>query len=242
MEGAMTSKLTAEMRLLCPAKGFIYVWQMPVRFSHWLSVLCILVLAGTGLYIHYPFFTYDNTLTQPYVMGQVRFVHYLTGIVFIFSVLLRLAYVAFGNEYANWKTFYNPFNKKDRSLIINYIKYYTFLEKSPKHTVTHNPIAQYAYIGIFLVFFFQILSGLYLWSLNDPNGSLHAALSWFNFIGNVQYIRMMHYFVIFIIATFLVVHLYAAALVDFRSRAGDISSIFSGWKTDVSDSEEKEEE
>jgi Ni/Fe-hydrogenase 1 B-type cytochrome subunit len=96
-------------------------------------------------------------------------------------------------------------------------------------------MAQYAYIGVFCIFFFQILSGFYLWSLNDPNGALYGMLSWFSYIGNVQYIRMIHYFVVFLIATFLVVHLYAAALVDFRTRAGDISSIFSGWKTDVSD-------
>lgn len=231
----MTPKLTAEMRHLCPAKGFIYVWQMPVRFSHWLNVICITILISTGLYIHFPFFTYDNSLTEPYVMGQMRFIHYVAGMVFTFSVLLRVVYVIVGNQYANWRTFYNPFNKKDRELIIQYLKYYAFLEKHPKHIITHNPMAQYAYLAIFLIFFFQILSGFYLWSLNDPNGTLHGMLSWFSLIGNVQYIRMMHYFVVFLIATFLVVHLYAAALVDFRTRAGDISSIFSGWKTDVSD-------
>jgi Ni/Fe-hydrogenase 1 B-type cytochrome subunit len=229
----MISKLTPEMRLLCPAKGFVYVWQMPTRFSHWVNVISILVLSISGLYIHYPFFSYDNALTQPYVMGTVRYVHYLFAMIFMFSVLLRVVYVIVGNEYENYKTFCNPFKKKDRDLLIQYLKYYTFLEKKPQHTLTHNPMAQYAYIAIFFVFFFQILSGLYLWSLNNPNGTLYAMVSWLSVIGNVQYIRMAHYFVVYLICTFLVVHLYAAVLVDFRTHSGDISSIFSGWKADV---------
>lgn len=229
----MISKLSAEMRQACPARGFIYVWQVPIRFSHWLNAICIAVLIVTGLYIHFPFITYDNTITQPYVMGQIRFVHYLTGIIFTFGVLLRLVYVIAGNKYANWRSFYNPFNKEDRDMIIQYMKYYTFLERNPKHTITHNPMAQFAYIGVFVIFFYQIISGLYLWSLYDPNGTLNAMMAWVGYIGNVQYIRLLHYFCVFIIAMFFIVHMYAAVLVDFRNHSGDISSIFSGWKTDV---------
>ncbi|WP_022850119.1 Ni/Fe-hydrogenase, b-type cytochrome subunit [Limisalsivibrio acetivorans] len=225
--------LSPELRKLCPAKGFVYVWEAPVRISHWVSVVCIMILAVTGLYIHYPFFTYDTVNSTPYVMGQVRYIHYLTGFIFTTSVLLRLWWAIVGNQYAHIRTVYNPFKKKDRKLIISYLKYYFFLEKNPPHTLTHNPMAQYAYIGIFLVFIFQIFSGFYLWSLNDPHSTLYASLTWFNSIGNVQYIRMLHYFVVYIIATFLIIHLYAAVLVDFRTHSGDVSSIFSGWKADT---------
>ena len=36
--------------------GAIYVWQVPVRITHWLIVASIVVLSVTGLYIHGPFF------------------------------------------------------------------------------------------------------------------------------------------------------------------------------------------
>lgn len=218
----------------CPAKGFVYVWEGPIRIIHWLVVLCIFVLIMTGLYIHYPFIKH-NPVDFPYMMGWVRGVHYFTAILFITLVFLRGVWLFAGNKYANIKTLYNPFNKNDRSFIISYLKYYCFLEKKPKHVLTHNPMAQYAYIGIYLVFLFQIVSGLALWTQNNPNGMMYAIFgSIFTVISN-QWIRYFHFFVIYITLMFLMAHLYAAVLVDFRTHAGDISSIFSGWKAEIDD-------
>lgn len=229
-------ELAAEKRRYqkCPVKGFVYVWEAPVRIVHWVNVTAIFVLILTGLYIHYPFMR-PNPVDNPYMMGDVRYIHYLTGIIFATSVLVRFWWAFVGNKYANIKTFYNPFNKKDREYIVSYIKYYLFLEKRPKHVLTHNPMAQYAYIFIFLVFLFQIFSGLALWSQNYPDGTMYAVFGSIFTIMSNQWVRYLHYFSIFIIGVFLMAHLYAAVLVDFRTHAGDISSIFSGWKADVDD-------
>lgn len=218
----------------CPARGFVYVWEGPVRVIHWLNVICIFILIMTGLYIHYPFVK-SNPVDFPYMMGWVRTVHYFTAILFIMSVLMRGYWSFVGNKYASIKTFYNPFNKKDRAFIISYVKYYCFLEKKPPHVLTHNPMAQYAYIGIYIVFLFQIVSGLALWTQNNPDGTMYAIFgSIFTLVSN-QWIRYFHFFVIFITVMFLMAHLYAAVLVDFRTHAGDISSIFSGWKAEIDD-------
>jgi Ni/Fe-hydrogenase 1 B-type cytochrome subunit len=218
----------------CPAKGFVYVWEGPVRISHWVTVVSIITLIITGLYIHYPFVQH-NPVDYPYMMGSARYIHYITGMVFTSSVLVRLIWAFLGNKYAHIRTFYNPFNKEDRKYIVSYLKYYCFLEKKPKHVLTHNPMAQYAYIGIFMVFFFQIFSGFALWSQIDPNSTFYAFFgSIFSVVAN-QWVRYMHFFVVFVIAVFLMAHLYAAVLVDFRTHAGDISSIFSGWKADIED-------
>ncbi len=34
--------------------GRVYVWEIPVRFYHWLNALCILVLCVTGYLIGQP--------------------------------------------------------------------------------------------------------------------------------------------------------------------------------------------
>ncbi len=167
--------------------------------------------------------------------GTTRYIHYVTGIIFAASIMVRIWWAFVGNKYAHIKTFYNPFNKKDRAYIISYLKYYCFLESKPKHVLTHNPMAQYAYIGIFFVFFFQIFSGLALWAQYYPDGTLYSIFGGlFGLLAN-QWVRYLHYFSIFIITVFLMAHLYAAVLVDFRTHAGDISSIFSGWKADIDD-------
>lgn len=217
-----------------PVKGFVYVWEGPIRITHWVTVCSILVLVLTGLYIHYPFIR-PNPVDTPYMMGRFRYVHYSAGLIFTTSILVRFWWAFVGNKYAHIRTFYNPFNKEDRAFIISYVKYYCFMEKKPKHVLTHNPMAQYAYIGIFLVFIFQIFSGLALWSQNDPNGALYGTFGFMFSIASNQWLRLIHYFVVFVIGVFLIAHIYAAVLVDFRTQAGDISSIFSGWKADTKD-------
>jgi len=217
-----------------PIRGFVYVWEGPVRISHWVNVVSIIILIFTGLYIHYPFIR-PNPVDAPYMMGTIRYIHYLTGIIFAVSIIVRLWWAIVGNKYSTLKTIYNPFNKKDREYIVSYLKYYMFLENKPKHVLTHNPMAQYAYIFIFLVFIFQIFSGLALWAQYDPNGTLYSMFGFMFSIMANQWVRYLHYFTIFIVSVFLMAHLYAAVLVDFRTQAGDISSIFSGWKADIKD-------
>lgn len=218
----------------CPARGFVYVWEGPIRITHWVNVTSIIVLIITGLYIHYPFVKH-NPVDTPYMMGTTRYIHYITGMIFASSVLVRFIWAFLGNKYASIKTFYNPFNKEDRKYIISYLKYYMFLERKPKHVLTHNPMAQYAYIGIFIVFLFQIFSGFALWSQVAPDSGFYAFFGSIFAVMSNQWVRYIHYFTIFIIAIFLMAHLYAAVLVDFRTHAGDISSIFSGWKADIED-------
>ena len=46
-------------RLVCT-----YVWQIPVRITHWLIALSIVVLSVTGLYIGHPFMTVAGEARQ----------------------------------------------------------------------------------------------------------------------------------------------------------------------------------
>jgi len=55
----------------------IYVWELPVRFYHWLNALCILVLTITGFIIANP--PAINTASEAsfsYWFGTVRFIHF----------------------------------------------------------------------------------------------------------------------------------------------------------------------
>lgn len=120
----------------CAAKRFIYVWEGPVRITHWVNVFSIIILSITGYYIHNPFIDVHDMYYPPYIMGTVRYIHYLTGIIFAVSVIIRLYWLFVGNRYASWHSFANPFNKKDRKILMSYFKYYIFLEKNPPHTLT----------------------------------------------------------------------------------------------------------
>ncbi len=105
----------------CPARGFVYVWEGPVRITHWVNVISIIILILTGLYIHYPFVR-PNPVDAPYMMGgTTRYIHYVTGIIFAASIMVRIWWAFVGNKYAHIKTFYNPFNKKKTVHISSHI-------------------------------------------------------------------------------------------------------------------------
>jgi len=214
----------------CAARRYVYVWEGPVRISHWLNFFCIIFLSITGVYIHYPFVTACSLSNAPYIMGIVRYAHYLVGVIFAFSVILRLFWLFMGNYYSSWKSFSNPFKKEDRKIFWGYFKYYIFLERNPPHVLGHNPVALVAYIVLFNLFILQIITGFALWSQADPNSTMYAITGWiFNFVSN-QWVRFYHYIFMFLVAGFVINHIYSAVIFDFKSQSGEISSIFSGWK------------
>jgi Ni/Fe-hydrogenase 1 B-type cytochrome subunit len=47
----------------------VYVWQVPVRVTHWLIALSIIVLSVTGFYIGRPFLTVPGPAGRWFVMG-----------------------------------------------------------------------------------------------------------------------------------------------------------------------------
>ncbi|HCW92216.1 Ni/Fe-hydrogenase, b-type cytochrome subunit [Flexistipes sinusarabici] len=214
-----------------PVEKMVYVWEGPLRISHWINFLCIIILSFTGYYIHNPFIS-SPTSTSAYVMGTVRYIHYLTGIIFAISVLLRIFWLLVGNRYSSWKCIksLNLFNRNARYVLISYIRYYTFTGKKTPHTLGHNPVALIAYIIIFVLFVLQVFTGFALWAQVNPSGLMYSLTGWiFPLISN-QWIRFFHYLVMFLIGGFVINHIYSAVLFDFKTQSGEISSIFSGWK------------
>ena len=94
----MTSEMPA--RLVCT-----YVWQIPVRITHWLIALSIVVLSVTGLYIGHPFMTTSGEARLTFVMGWVKLIHLYSALVFIAAVAARIVWMFTGNKYARWDKF-----------------------------------------------------------------------------------------------------------------------------------------
>src|ERR1700687_2137557 len=79
----------------------VYVWELPVRVSHWFIFLPIVVLSFTGYYIHNPFIVAKSSTT--YLMATMRFIHVVAGFVFLSAFLLRLYWFFKGNSWSNWR-------------------------------------------------------------------------------------------------------------------------------------------
>ena len=55
----------------------VYVWELPVRFYHWLNALVIIALIATGFYIANPLaLQSQHEATGQFTMGWIRYIHF----------------------------------------------------------------------------------------------------------------------------------------------------------------------
>ncbi|HBG04474.1 MAG TPA: Ni/Fe-hydrogenase, b-type cytochrome subunit, partial [Geobacter sp.] len=170
-----------------------YVWEIPVRVSHWVNFLAIIVLSVTGIYIGAP----KTLALQPaqYVMGWTRFVHFVAGYVFTVSFLARLYWMFAGNRYARWPEFVPFINQAGRRNMWQTLRYYIFIDKSIPHPAGHNALAGATYTLVFLLYLVMICTGFALYSEHAPFSFMHTLTGWLFLLFSNQGIRLTHHMV-----------------------------------------------
>jgi Ni/Fe-hydrogenase 1 B-type cytochrome subunit len=227
--GADQSAVEAE-RAEQPTNCRVYIWEMPVRLTHWVNVLCIVVLSFTGYYISNPFITVSQReFYGVNFMGNMRYLHMLFAYIFIASLLLRTYWAFRGNQWASWRALL-PITRQGRSYMLESLRYYLFLRRHPPTVLGHNALAGFTYGFIVLLYFVQVFTGFALYAQNDPSGLLWQLTGWIFYFINNQDLRLMHHMIMWILIAFVIHHVYSAFLVDAEEGNGLMSSIFSGWK------------
>lgn len=208
----------------------IYVWEVPVRVTHWLIVTSIVVLAITGFYIHAPFLVPSKPIEASSQMATVRFWHEIFAIVFTISVAIRFYWGFVGNSFASWRQII-PHRRDQFHWLKEMGKYYSFRRRHPAPYAGHNHLAGLAYSVVSVGMFGQILTGLLLFGWVMQSGPVHDLFGWGNSLpGGIQTVRIVHYIITFLFLAFAIHHVYSAILVDIEERTGVMSSIFSGYK------------
>lgn len=206
-----------------------YVWEVPVRVTHWVNVLSIITLAMTGIFIGTP-----KTLAldpSQFIMGWIRFVHFVAAYVFSVSFLARIYWMFKGNRYANWREFFPILTDEGRRNMMETFKYYTFISKKAPHTVGHNALAGLTYAAVFFLYLVMICTGFALYSERAPQSIMHKLTGWLFVLFSNQGMRLTHHMVMWFLIGFVIHHIYSAWLMDIKERGGVISSIFSGYKS-----------
>jgi len=210
-----------------PDQVRVYVWEWPVRFSHWVMVVTILSLSITGLYMHAPYTAAGGH--GAYVMGWMRFVHILSGFAFMLGMGVRLVWFFLGNKWAHWNQFI-PTTKSRLKGFIAVGKYYTFLAWKPVSYIGHNPIAGFSYMVIYLLVIVEIVTGFTLFSFVVNSPTLKFLTGWLPRLIDIQYLREIHFLIMFVFWMFFIHHIYTAILVSIEEQSGLMDSIFSGFK------------
>ena len=208
----------------------LYVWEWPVRLSHWLIVISIFFLSWTGIYIGHPFLISAGEARFQFVMGTAKTIHSYSAIVFTMAVLVRVIWMFTGNRFSRWNKFI-PATKRRRRAIGPVLKYYLFALRKPPGFVGHNPLAGLTYTLVFLVYFTMIGTGI---ALRIVSADLDSPLRIFSFLlplyGGAQSARWIHHVGMWLLWGFAVHHVYSAILMSQVEANATIESIFSGYK------------
>ena len=210
-----------------PGKVRVYVWEWPIRFSHWLIVVTIVSLSITGYYMHSPYVIARGHAA--YVMGMMRFVHILSAFIFLLGMLVRLVWFFLGNRYARLSE-YIPTTCKRWKELISVGKYYGFMAWSPIAFIGHNPMAGAAYIAVYAMVIIEILTGFALFSKVVGSPVLNFFIGWLPRLIDIQWLREIHFITMFGFWMFFIHHIYTAILVAIEEQNGLMDSIFSGYK------------
>lgn len=206
-----------------------YVWEWPVRITHWMIFLSIITLTITGIFIGDPY--RHATSASQFIMGSMRFTHFVAGYVFTIAVASRIYWMFKGNEYANWRVFVPFLFKEGRENMKGTFLFYIFARPKAPHSVGHNGMAGAAYLWIFFLYLVMIFTGFALYSEHAPNSVFHHAFGWMFSLMTNQGIRLTHHIVMWFLIAFAIHHVYSGWLMDVKEKNGGMSSIFGGYKS-----------
>jgi len=208
----------------------VYVWEVPVRITHWLIAISIVVLSVTGFYIGRPYISVPGAAGQSFVMGWMKVIHGYAAYTFIVAVLVRVIWMFTGNKYSHWDKFI-PVHRSRIHGIWPTIKFYLFAMRKPPGFVGHNPVAGATYTLVFGLYFAAILTGL---MLRGADAAPDSFLRWFTsvspLIGGLYVARWIHHVVMWLLLGFAVHHVYSSVLMSTVEANATVESIFSGYK------------
>ncbi len=211
----------------------LYVFEAPVRFWHWIHGLSILVLAVTGYLIAEPLPSPIGEASDRFLMGNIRYIHFVAGYVFAIAFVVRVYWAFVGNTYAR-ELFIVPIWRPSWWKQLWYeIKFYSFLTKELHKETGHNPLAQAAmFVFNVLMGLFMIVTGFALYAEGLGQGSWADQLfGWINpILGSSKDVQFWHNVGMWLILVFVVIHIYMAIRADIISRQSSISTIFGGWR------------
>lgn len=218
----------------------VYVYEASLRLWHWVNALSIIVLAVTGYLIAHPLPSVPGEASDWFVMGYIRFAHFLAAWIFGIGFLGRIYWALAGNRHAR-QIFYIPFWRIGWWREVGHeIAWYAFIAAKPKKYVGHNPLAQLAMFFLFtLLAVFMILTGGALYAEGEGAGSWQAdAFGWVGALFvNTQTLHTWHHLGLWGVVVFVTIHVYAAIREDIVSRQSIISTMISGERMFKDDAE-----
>jgi Ni/Fe-hydrogenase 1 B-type cytochrome subunit len=209
----------------------LYVWELPMRFFHWINALCVFVLGVTGYLIAKPIpILSAGDASSQYLFGTNRFIHFVFAYIFTLNFIGRLYWGFVGNSYARWKNLFPRSKGKWREVLQVVCMDILLICRLPIKSTGVNALAGIIYSFMYLAIIFQIFSGFALYSVMNP-GWFPRLFSWMiPLMGGVAVVKHWHHLFTWVFVAFTIMHIYLSWYHDYLEGRGTISSMIGGWK------------
>jgi Ni/Fe-hydrogenase 1 B-type cytochrome subunit len=188
--------------------GRVFVWEIPVRFYHWLNFLAVVVLSVTGYLIGRPLAIQRAAEASfSYWFGTVRFLHFAAAYVFFFNFLFRIYWGFAGNRFASWKNFI--IHRREQVREIGEVLKVDILQARVKPMDTTG-------FGMYSAMSDAWLPRFFAWVVPLMGGDFA--------------VRQWHHAFMWLFILFAIVHVYLVFYHDYVEGRGVISSMAGGWK------------
>ena len=187
---------------------------MPMVITHWVNLICIIVLAFTGFYIHYPWF--------PGFMSVARGAHFFFMYTLIINLAIRLIFLFIvktagvpGNR--NVETDIKSWlpQKANRGKLFPTLGFYLFMRKTHPTHAKYNPLQKATYALLFPAGI--VVMAATGFTLYAPTVEY---MLWFaTLVGGFETVRAIHYFTMWVMIAFVMIHLYLVVFEDLREGA-----------------------
>ena len=129
------------------------VWDAPVRWFHWINVICVIVISGLALVTMYN----EELALQRAARDLLKTLHVYVGYVFIANLVWRIVWAFCGNRFARWKAML-PFGPGYGKAALGYAA--SLRTDRPQQYLGHNPLGRLAVAAILLTLVVIAVTGL----------------------------------------------------------------------------------
>ena len=209
----------------------VMIYEPSVRLWHWGNAFCVAVLCVSGYLIGTPLSSTNGDASVLYSMGWLRFAHLAAGQVMAMLFLLRIYIFFTGNRFAR-QLFLPPVWRRQWSDgLVTMVAWNLLLLKRPIRYEGLNPLANLAMLFLFVLpAVGTILTGFaMLAEVKGHESWLYATFGWMvSIFGNTLDLHILHRLCMWIIVSFVMLHIYTAVREDIVSRQTMISTMLSG--------------
>lgn len=210
-----------------------YVWQLPIRITHWVNAIAIPILFFTGLFIATPFFSpTPGEAVDRFTMGRIREFHFIFGYALVIGIAIRVYWFFAGNNYA--RSGFPMFWKKSWYKAVFYqMVEYMHLERGFVN-IGHNSLAGASYAAFFALCGFEGVTGFALLGESNPGGFLDTVFGWTTpLLGGSFLVHTWHHLAAWFIIIIAIFHLYIVLYDSILYKDGLVDSIVSGEKHSI---------